>query len=89
MNYGFIILGVLSVVVIVSWIVLASKFAQDDQVAPVKKVQAKTKPTMPSDSELNKMTKVQLEEFGRTVGVELDKRKTKKNMISELMSANI
>lgn len=89
MDYGFIILGVVSVVIIASWLVLGSKFTEEDQVAPVKKVQAKTKPTMPSDSELNKMTKVQLEEFGRGVGVELDKRKTKKNMISDLMSANI
>lgn len=41
---------------------------------------------MPTDAELKKMTKVQLETFGREVGVELDKRKTKANMIADLKS---
>ena len=42
------------------------------------------KAEMPSDSQLAKLTKVKLEEFGRTVGVELDRRQTKANMIAEL-----
>ena len=35
-----------------------------------------------------KMTKKQLEEHGRTIGVELDRRQTKKNMIEELNKAS-
>jgi len=31
-----------------------------------------------------KMTKVQLEEHGRTLGIELDRRKTKESMLQEL-----
>jgi len=30
------------------------------------------------------MTKVQLEEHGRTLGIELDRRKTKESMLQEL-----
>ena len=36
--------------------------------------------------DLNSMTKVQLEEYGRTVGVELDRRKKKETLIEELQS---
>lgn len=43
--------------------------------------------TIPCDKELNKLTKIKLEEFGRTVGVELDRRKTKANMIADLKEA--
>ena len=32
----------------------------------------------------NKMTKAKLEEYGRTIGIELDRRKTKANMIKDL-----
>lgn len=39
---------------------------------------------LPPVSELKKMTKAKLEEFGRELGVELDKRKTKDNMIKQL-----
>ena len=42
------------------------------------------KAEMPSDSQLAKLTKVKLADFGRTVGVELDRRQTKANMIAEL-----
>lgn len=41
---------------------------------------------MPTDDELKKMTKVQLETFARDLGVELDKRKTKANMVADLKS---
>jgi hypothetical protein len=41
---------------------------------------------MPTDAELKKMTKGQLETFARDLGVELDKRKTKANMIAEFKS---
>ena len=33
------------------------------------------------------MTKVQLEEYGRTIGIELDRRKTKAALIEELKAA--
>jgi hypothetical protein len=46
--------------------------------------EVEVKVEMPVDKELSKMTKVKLEEFGRTIGVELDRRKTKANMIAEL-----
>ena len=36
----------------------------------------------------NKMTKAKLEEYGRTIGIELDRRKTKANMIKDLYEFN-
>lgn len=39
---------------------------------------------IPTKDELKKLTKTKLEELGRDLGVELDKRKTKDNMIKEL-----
>ena len=36
-------------------------------------------------SKLNLMTKSQIEDYGRSLGVELDKRKTKVNMIKDLL----
>ena len=38
-------------------------------------------------SELNKMTKDKLELLGRSHGIELDKRKSKKKLVSELYEA--
>ena len=49
--------------------------------------EVEVKVEMPVDKELNKLTKVKLEEFGRTLGVELDRRKTKANMIADLKEA--
>jgi len=40
-----------------------------------------------SVDELKKMTKDKIEEIGRLAGVELDKRKTKANMIDDLKSS--
>ena len=37
-----------------------------------------------SDVSLNEMTKDELEEYGRTVGIELDKRHSRKRLIQEL-----
>ncbi|MBT4732370.1 hypothetical protein HOB87_10440 [Candidatus Woesearchaeota archaeon] len=37
---------------------------------------------------LQKMTKKQLEAHGRTIGIELDRRKSKKDMITELIKAS-
>ena len=39
---------------------------------------------LPADEDLMKLTKAQLEEYGRDCGVELDKRKTKANMLKQL-----
>ena len=36
--------------------------------------------------DLNVMTKIQLEEYGRTLGVELDRRHSKKKLIAKLES---
>jgi len=35
----------------------------------------------------NSMTKLELEEYGRTIGIELDRRKNKKTLINELKQA--
>ncbi len=40
--------------------------------------------SIPTIDELKKMTKSKLEELGRAHGIELDKRKTKSNMIADL-----
>ena len=37
-----------------------------------------------SDVSLDEMTKDELEEYGRTVGIELDKRHSKRKMLKEL-----
>jgi hypothetical protein len=37
---------------------------------------------------LQKMTKKQLEAHGRTIGIELDRRKSKKDLITELKKAS-
>ena len=39
---------------------------------------------LPTADELKKMTKAKIEELGRELGIELDKRKTKDNMIKDL-----
>ena len=36
--------------------------------------------------DLNTMTKLQLEDYGRSLGVELDRRYSKKNLIAQLES---
>lgn len=52
---------------------------------PATKVAAKVEEKkLPSDAELKAMTKVEIEAAGRSLGVELDRRKTKANMISDL-----
>ena len=40
--------------------------------------------TLPGNAALNSLTKAGLEDLGRDMGVELDKRKTKANMIVDL-----
>ena len=43
-------------------------------------------PIEESSIDLNEMTKKQLEEYGRTLGVELDRRHSKKKLIAKLES---
>ena len=49
----------------------------------VKSVSSKTEPKVTKAS-LNKLTKAQLEEEGRKVGLELDKRKKKADLVDEV-----
>ena len=42
------------------------------------------KPAVKKINDFDSMTKKQLEDFGRTIGIELDKRHTKKVLIKEL-----
>jgi hypothetical protein len=53
---------------------------------PKKKVAAKVvaKPAKPTKASLNKLTKAQLEEKGREIGIELDKRKKKADLVDEV-----
>jgi len=44
-------------------------------------------PSGPSYRELGAMSKIELEELGRTKGVELDRRKSKSKLIKELKDA--
>ncbi len=89
MDYGIVILALLAVAVVVSWIFMGSNFAEEKTPETKEAVKVQTKPTLKSEENLMKMTKSQLEEYGRKVGVELDKRKTKKNMVADLIAANI
>ena len=89
---ALVVIGV--VVAGVAWWMLSSK--DDTPEAPP----AKPKPTppktpgklrskapaktLPSESALNNLTKANLEDLGREHGLELDKRKTKANMIADL-----
>lgn len=68
----------LAMCVIVYWIAFLPNETKEKTPDP--------KPEMPSEAELKKMTKVKIEEIGREFGVELDKRKTKANMIADLKS---
>lgn len=40
-----------------------------------------------TETKLKRMTKAQIEDYGRIHGVELDRRKTKANMIADLFAA--
>lgn len=64
---------------------------QEPKKAPVakKKVTAKavSKPAKPSKASLNKLTKAQLEAKGREIGIELDKRKKKADLVDQVFTA--
>lgn len=53
---------------------------------PKKTVAAKavSKPAKTTKAQLNKLTKAQLEEKGREIGLELDKRKKKADLVDEV-----
>ena len=79
MDYGLLALGVVGVAVLLWWIMLEPLMDTKEE-----SVEAKT---LLGDAELNKMTKAKLEEYGRSVGVELDKRLTKAKMIAALKNS--
>ena len=79
MDYGVLIFGVIAIAVLLWWIMLEPLMDKQDE-EPVKA-------ELPSDAELNKLTKAKLEELGREHGIELDKRKTKAKMIADLKNA--
>lgn len=56
---------------------------------PKKTVAAKavSKPAKTTKAQLNKLTKAQLEEKGREIGIELDKRKKKADLVNEVFTA--
>jgi len=56
---------------------------------PKKTVAAKavSKPAKPTKAALNKLTKAQLEVKGREIGLELDKRKKKADLVDEVFTA--
>jgi len=56
----------------------------EDKINEVKQKVKDKLDDIPTKEELKKLTKAKLEELGRDLGVELDKRKTKDNMIKEL-----
>ena len=51
---------------------------------PEEEVVITEEPTVEQTNDFESMTKKQLEDFGRTIGIELDKRHTKKVLIKEL-----
>ena len=55
--------------------------------APVEEVPVEEAPAEEPTVTFEDMTKVQLEEYGRTIGIELDRRKTKAALIEELKAA--
>ncbi len=52
--------------------------------ATIEKAKTEFSAKLPTKAQLEKLTKAGLEELGREHGVELDKRKTKANMIVDL-----
>ena len=80
MDYGLIAISAVGIAVILWWIML-------EPLVNTKESKDEEAKTLLSDAELNKMTKGKLEEYGRTVGVELDKRLTKANMIAALKNS--
>ena len=51
---------------------------------PEEEVVITEEPTVEQTNDFESMTKKQLEDFGRTIGIELDRRQNKKVLIKEL-----
>ena len=79
MDYAVLIGGAVGVAVLLWWIVLAPLLDSSEEV--------KVEVVKLSDAELMKMTKTKIEEYGRTLGVELDKRLTKAKMVAALKNS--
>ena len=89
---------VVGIIAVVSIGVVLYAFRSEDEPAPtpkkkpqpavqVQSSRAPAKPavkTLPGNAALNSLTKAGLEDLGREMGVELDKRKTKAKMITDL-----
>ena len=58
--------------------------AETVEEAPVEEAPVEEAPAEETAVDLESMTKIQLEEYGRTIGIELDRRKTKASLIEEL-----
>ena len=92
------VLGLVGVAVVVVWLVLGKSSTLvkveetieeieekiDEVVEEIKEDVKEALDSLPTANELKKLTKAKLEELGRDLGVELDKRQTKDNMIKEL-----
>tara|TARA_Y100001970_G_C14231041_1_gene858658 strand:- start:2584 stop:2922 length:339 start_codon:yes stop_codon:yes gene_type:complete len=55
--------------------------------APIEEAPIEEAPVGEASIDLDSMTKIQLEEYGRTIGIELDRRKKKAALIEELKAA--
>lgn len=60
------------------------KVAVEASEAVIKKQVAEAKAKLPATKKMKEMTKAKLEELGREFSIELDKRKTKDKMITDL-----
>lgn len=92
------VLGLIGVAVVVVWLVIGKSATAvkveetieeieekiEEVVDDIKEDVKEALDSLPTANELKKLTKAKLEELGRDLGVELDKRKTKDNMIKEL-----
>lgn len=80
MDYAVLIGGALGIAILLWWIVLAPLLDSSEEEVKIEVVKL-------SDAELMKMTKTKIEEYGRTLGVELDKRLTKAKMVAALKNS--
>ena len=84
------VLGGVAVILFVMWVaqkVVEYLYGTDFDMKLQEVADAQPTVVVPPPSELKKMTKANLEVFGRELGVDLDKRKTKDNMIKQLQQA--